>query len=265
MEIIVLLLFLGGIVYLIRRSGAKPKKAASQNLTEQALERILEEEVDFYRDIQTAALKESFRKRVLHFMQQVRFTSVGNAQHNTKDEVLIACSAIIPIFAFPEWEYRTIREVLLYENHFDENYAVDESHPIMGMVGEGAMKQTMILSLRALREGFEKKEGSQTALHEFIHLIDHADGATDGIPEALLPKTLIEPWLRHIRFCMEEIRAGRSDINPYAATNESEFFSVASEYFFEKPGFLQRNHPVLYAMMKEIFTGEKMENKQSTD
>jgi len=120
-------------------------------------------------------------------------------------------------------------------------------------VGDGAMNDTMILSLRALREGFEKKDGSQTALHEFVHLIDKADGVADGVPEYLIPKSLIEPWLRHIRAGIIDIKQNDSDINPYAATNEQEFFAVISEYFFEKPQLLQRHHPQLYEMLNRMF------------
>jgi Mlc titration factor MtfA (ptsG expression regulator) len=52
---------------------------------------------------------------------------------------------------------------------------------------------------------------------------------------------------------MEEIRRGQSDINPYALTNEVEFFAVATEYFFERPGVMQRKHPELYAMLARVF------------
>ncbi len=58
---------------------------------------------------------------------------------------------------------------------------------MLGMVGDGPMQQVMILSQHALREGFSNKTDKQnTAIHEFVHLIDKTDGATDGIPEVLL-------------------------------------------------------------------------------
>ncbi|MCB1036951.1 MAG: zinc-dependent peptidase [Acidobacteria bacterium] len=33
----------------------------------------------------------------------------------------------------------------------------------------------------------------------------------------------------------------------------AEFFAVATEYFFEKPGVMERKHPELYAMLSRIF------------
>ena len=33
----------------------------------------------------------------------------------------------------------------------------------------------------------------------------------------------------------------------------SEFFAVATEYFFERPGVMERKHPELYAMLSRVF------------
>ncbi|HSH67561.1 MAG TPA: zinc-dependent peptidase [Bacteroidia bacterium] len=61
------------------------------------------------------------------------------------------------------------------------------------------------------------------------------------------------PWLKRIHQEIELIKKGRSDINPYAATNEAEFLAVASKYFFERPNLMERNHPQLYDFMKQVF------------
>lgn len=50
-----------------------------------------------------------------------------------------------------------------------------------------------------------------------------------------------------------EINKNKSDINNYAATNRAEFFSVVSEYFFERPDLLQKKHPNLYNTLEMIF------------
>jgi Mlc titration factor MtfA (ptsG expression regulator) len=52
---------------------------------------------------------------------------------------------------------------------------------------------------------------------------------------------------------MDEIYEGESDINPYGGTNQAEFFSVASEYFFERPKLLQKKHPELYDHLEKFF------------
>ena len=49
------------------------------------------------------------------------------------------------------------------------------------------------------------------------------------------------------------MRDGDSDIDPYGLTNEAEFFAVTTEYFFERPGVMERKHPELYAMLSRVF------------
>jgi len=52
---------------------------------------------------------------------------------------------------------------------------------------------------------------------------------------------------------IDDIYEGKSDINPYGATENTEFFSVISEYFFERPKLLQQKHPELYIILEGIF------------
>ena len=53
---------------------------------------------------------------------------------------------------------------------------------------------------------------------------------------------------------IENIKKGNSEIDNYAATNEAEFFAVASEYFFEKPQMLKKDHPEVYNLLEKIFS-----------
>jgi len=122
------------------------------------------------------------------------------------------------------------------------------------MVGTGFMEGKMILSQPALIHGFKNESDKQnTAIHEFVHLIDKTDGSTDGIPSLLLEKQYTIPWIDLISKKIDEIFEGQSDINPYGGTNRIEFFSVASEYFFERPKLLKRNHPELYKLLEKVF------------
>lgn len=57
---------------------------------------------------------------------------------------------------------------------------------------------------------------------------------------------------------IKEIRADKSDINPYATTNQQEFFAVAAEYFFERPQLMKEKHPELYEMLEKIFKASRV-------
>ncbi|MFT3750562.1 MAG: zinc-dependent peptidase [Agriterribacter sp.] len=195
---------------------------------------LLQQNVVFYQKL-SEAHKLQFEESVQHFLSSVRITGVGTEVEYI-DRALIGASAIIPIFAFPDWEYINLHEVLLYPGTFNEQFEQTGSdRPVMGMVGSGAMNHVMILSKHALREGFSNKtDKNNTALHEFVHLIDKTDGDTDGIPEVLLQHQYILPWINMIHNNIKDIIQNSSDINPYGATNQAEFFAVVSEYFFER-------------------------------
>lgn len=218
--------------------------------------------VAFYRQLSDEK-RAQFDERVRDFLARTAVTGIG-VDITDADKVLVAASAIIPIFAFPGWRYNNISEVLLYRGSFDTAFHTEgEERDILGMVGSGAMQGQMILSLPALRSGFSNAEdGHNTAIHEFVHLIDKADGATDGVPEYLLSKAHIQPWIKYMHQNIDEMRRSHhSDINMYGATNEAEFFAVISEYFFERPHELQLHHPELYELLEEMFNPKKVDTE----
>ena len=205
--------------------------------------------------------KSLFEYKVQEFLLNCRITGV-QTQVDTTDKLLVASSAIIPILKFSEWKYTNISEVLVYPSLFNEDFKTEGSgRRIAGMVGNGYMEGMMILSKHALRLGFaNESDKKNTAIHEFVHLIDKTDGSIDGIPELLLEKQYTIPWIDLINKKIEEIYKNKSDINPYGGTNKAEFFSVVSEYFFERPKLLAKKHPELYELLEKIFK-QKMNSK----
>lgn len=218
----------------------------------------LKEHVVFYSAL-SAEDKKTFEERVRDFLAHTAITGIG-VEITDLDRLLVAASAIIPIFAFRGWRYNNISEVLLYKGTFNKDYSItDADRNILGMVGDGALHGQMILSLPALREGFANPaDGHNTAIHEFAHLIDKADGAADGVPEYILPQAHIGPWVKYMHSTIQAMREkGHSDINLYGATNDAEFFAVISEYFFEKPEQLKEKHPELYELLDEMFRAKE--------
>lgn len=215
---------------------------------------ILEKDVSFYQTL-NAEEQQRFREEVHIFLKEKRITGINTTIDDTV-RVLVAASAIIPIFGFPGWEWEQIREILIYPDSFNEDYQSNREadKSILGMVGSGAMNRMMILSKPELLQGFRHSEDRHNVgIHEFAHLLDKSDGVVDGVPEVALPARAIAPWLELVRTEMERIRQGHSDMNPYGLTNEGEFFAVAAEYFFEHPAKMQLQHPQLYAMLRKIF------------
>lgn len=214
---------------------------------------ILDSKVIFYHNL-TVKDKSRFEHDVVRFLNNVRINGV-QTEIDITDKLLVASSAVIPVFGFPDWDYTFLDEVLLYPASFDSQYGIgSKEETILGMVGSGTMEGKMILSQPALRQGFENTSDKQNVgIHEFIHLLDKEDGSVDGIPAILNGKAYALPWLQLIRSKTGEIIKGKSDINEYGATHDREFLAVVGEYFFERPQLLQKNHPELYDLLAKAF------------
>lgn len=214
---------------------------------------IFVEKVSFYSSLSEEE-KKQFEFKVQEFLLNCRITGI-DLTLNLTDKLLVAASAVIPIFAFPDWKYTNLFEVLLYPSSFNDKHETSgNGRSILGMVGSGYMNGKMILSRPSLYKGFSNEtDKKNTAIHEFVHLIDKADGVIDGVPSLLLEKQYAIPWIDLINKNIEEIYEGKSDINPYGGTNRAEFFSVISEYFFERPKLFESKHPKLYELMEKIF------------
>lgn len=215
---------------------------------------LLDEHVKFYQQLDPEG-REKFEQKIEQFLSQVRITGINTAVEDL-DRVLIGASAIIPIYYFPDWEYVNLNEVLLYPDSFNHDFEMEgHNRSVAGMVGNGPFQNVMILSKSALRYGFMNNGGmSNTAIHEFIHLIDKTDGEINGIPEILLSHKYTLPWVNMMRENMQKMMQGESeDIDLYAVTNQAEFFAVVSEYFFNRPDQLQEKHPELFVMLERMF------------
>jgi Mlc titration factor MtfA (ptsG expression regulator) len=169
--------------------------------------------------------------------------------------LLVAASAVIPVFSLPNFEYDMLGEVLIYPNTFDATVQQNSSGPLMasGMVGtQGTFGGLMVLSKRDLLRGFEiHGDKHNVGIHEFAHLLDKADGSVDGIPP--LPFECVRPWQDIVRKELSRY-VGDSDIPRYGFTNRQEFFAVVSEYFFESPKKLAEKHPEVYELLKRAFS-----------
>jgi Mlc titration factor MtfA (ptsG expression regulator) len=248
--LIIFLVVMPVIVLLILLSGKRNSKNLILPENHRAL---LNDHVVFYRQLNNKG-KLRFENRIMDFLSYVRIHAV-NTEMNELDKLLVACSAVIPAFGF-NWHYYNLSDVLLYEDTFnrDEFSVTATERDVIGMVGTGAMQRIMILSKAALRQGFENEiSPHNTGIHEFVHLLDKADGATDGIPEQLLSRQYTIPWIKYMSEEIEKIKQGNSDINVYGATNQAEFFAVAAEYFFGAPEQFKTKHSELFNLMEKIF------------
>lgn len=214
---------------------------------------VLEQKVRYFRELD-ATSQARFLEDVGRFLSRVKVNGV-HIEVTLEDRMLVASSAVIPLFGFPGWDYQHLDEVVLLPGHFDRDLNFqDPKECITGMVGGGVLEGKMLLSRKALHVGFDNSQDKgNVGIHEFIHIYDKEDGLIDGIPSAFVDKSFVLPWLKQVEGEMRAIAEQESSIQNYGATNQEEFLAVAGEYFFERPHLLKEKHPELYQMLVKTF------------
>jgi MtfA peptidase len=262
-SLILFVVILFGIMVVFLNKRKVLKKKLSQKFPELWRE-ILVKKVLFYEQLNEPD-KGLFEKRIQRFLATKKIEGI-DTEIDDSIRLFVASGAIIPTFAFPEYNYPDVHSVLIYPGSFDEQFQTQNfqgsKENIIGMVGNRFQNGVVILSKPDLIAAFDgMPHKSNVGVHEFVHLLDKEDGVIDGIPELLMQHKYVGPWLHEIKKEMKKIETGKSDINPYALNNNAEFLAVVSEYFFDSPEKFKHRHSELYEFLSTIFNTEKKQNK----
>lgn len=227
---------------------------------QQAWSDYLQQHVAFYQ-LLTAEEQALFRQRVQYFLATTEVEGGVEVEVTDADRLLVAASAIIPVWAFPQWHYFDVQAVFLLPGLFNSQFECGQQDSLIsGMVGTGPMAGKLALSKPDLHAGFDNSQDKRNVgIHEFAHLIDLADGTLDGFPERMENYRFSTPWFSLVQKKVHEIETRRTGISRYGATNPAEFFAVASEYFFERPELMQHKHPELYRWLTEFYHQNRAE------
>jgi MtfA peptidase len=167
--------------------------------------------------------------------------------------------------------YDDLHSILVYPAAF---WVEDEVEDEAGVVakrrrvlsGEAWESSRIILSWDDVLEAVRfPGEGYNVALHEFAHYLD-AEGlglAAPPAPPSRQQSTAarlrsLDAWADDLSLEFEQLldtvdRGEDTFLDPYAAEDETEFFAVATEDFFERPAELLASHPRLYALLQEFY------------
>jgi Mlc titration factor MtfA (ptsG expression regulator) len=240
------------IIYWLFRRRYLRRLAAMDRPFPPAWEQTLRSHVRFFNSLDDLE-KERFRQMVKVFLDEVTITGVRTIIDDTV-RVLVAASAVIPIFGFHDWEYHRLREVLVYPESFGEHYQTNgkPDENTLGMIGLKHLSGVMILSKPALFAGFDNPASADhVGVHEFAHLVENEEADYGLPPEVPLP--VVKEWLKFVAGELAHHPRNRLHINDYAYTNEHEFFAVLAEYFFKSPQLLEQKDPKLYRMLRDMF------------
>jgi Mlc titration factor MtfA (ptsG expression regulator) len=246
-------LVLAPVVWWLLRRRVRRRLAVMRQPFPPAWEQILQTHVAYFRAL-CEADRERFRQMVKVFLDEVRITGIKTDVDDTC-RVLVAASAVIPVFGFHDWDYHRLGEVLLYPASFDHDYRTQggAGANILGMVGLKHLSGVMILSKPSLLEGFAPHADKENVgIHEFAHLVEREEAEGRGLPPEV-PREVVKQWVAYVARELARPSRNRAHINSYAYTNEAEFFAVLTEYFFTSPEKLRHNDPTLYQMLRQMF------------
>jgi hypothetical protein len=211
--------------------------------------RLLEERCPFYGRLADAE-RERFRDHLKVFVLEKHFIGAKGLEITDDVRVTIAAAAVRLVQHLDLSYYDRLTEIVVYP--FDYRHEGREG----AVLGEAHTWGTVVLSWPAVLRGLsDPKDGHDTATHEFAHVLDVADGAFDGTPE-LRAREDYRPWAEVMTshyLALQKRRKRRPILRAYGATNEAEFFAVATEAFFEKPDRMKREKPELYEELARFY------------
>ncbi|MDH0090061.1 zinc-dependent peptidase [Achromobacter mucicolens] len=198
----------------------------------------------------------------------------------------IAAQACLPILNLTPELYEGWDEIIVYPASFriprsrqDEDGVVHEY--IEDAAGEAWEGGPLVLSWEdtQLSEG-----GFNVVIHEFAHKLDLRSGFADGMPSLsahpdIQPRAwrqVLDDSLDRFIAAVDAVEAaiphdvdpeseeadawyGQLPMDPYAATDEGEFFAVSSEHFFVDPHPMRQALPEWYAMLRAYYRQDPAE------
>lgn len=229
-----------------------------------AWQAIIERNVAHWRGLDEGE-RTRLRELVQVFVAEKHWEGCGGLEMTDEVRVTVAAEACLLLLGRDHDLYDDVESILVYPSTvvaaervagvFERGGAVvEESEAILGQAHAGG---PVILVWDAVKRGArDPDDGRNVVFHEFAHKIDMLGGDVDGTPP-LESRAQRRSWAE---VCSEVFLAlkdrdpeVRRVLDPYGAKNEAEFFAVATESFFERPGPLKRALPELYALLAEFY------------
>jgi Mlc titration factor MtfA (ptsG expression regulator) len=228
-------------------------------------EAIVQTNVAHYRMLQETERAE-LRAMMQVFLDEKNWEGCGGLELTDEIRVTIAAEACLLQLGLPHDYYRNVETILVYpsavvvpERHagvferFDGPVAAD-----VAIMGQACFQGPVVLVWDAVLHGARHPEqGHNVVYHEFAHKLDMLDGTADGTP----PLTDSGQFAEWVTVCTREFlrlralaaKGKKTFLDAYGATNEAEFFAVATEEFFDRPVALHAHAPDLYHVLREYY------------
>jgi len=226
----------------------------------------LDENVAIWRRLDEP-MKERLRDLTVVFVAEKTWEGCGGLEMTDEIRVTVAAQACVLLLGREHALYAGVESILVYPStvisparrpgvFVGGATVVDEAGT--AVLGEAHHHGgPVILAWDDVVAGGRELGTRNVVFHEFAHKIDMVDGTIDGTPP-LEDRTARRAWAEVCSAAFLELRerverGRRTFIDDYGATNEAEFFAVATEAYFVQPDKLKRNEPELYAILAGFY------------
>jgi MtfA peptidase len=200
-------------------------------------------------------------QRVLHerrtreFLADVRFIGCNGLSVTDEMRVLIAGLACLLVLRPDAHVFRSLHAVLIYPSAFwvrhqqpDELGLVSDSPQLR--MGESWNGQRVVLSWEDVQAALNGAPHN-VVVHEFAHQLDDENPGSPGAPKL----ADYGQWSKVMRAEFDRLHEHPSVVlDDYGLEGPQEFFAVATEAYFQSGAELQREHPRLYALLRDYYS-----------
>jgi Mlc titration factor MtfA (ptsG expression regulator) len=227
-------------------------------------ERYLEDNVRFYGRLD-ADQRHRLRELIQVFVAEKTWEGCGGLELTEEIQVTIAAQACLLVLGRSDRMYDDVQSILVYPSTvvapprrlgtFEQPRA-PVSHGTT-LLGEAWLGGPVVLAWDSVLAAGREEIHGNVVFHELAHKLDMATGTVDGTPP-LESRAERRRWAdvctaAYLQHRMFVDRGWPTLMDEYGATNEAEFFAVATEMYFRTPGELAHEHPALYRLLRDFY------------
>jgi MtfA peptidase len=210
--------------------------------------------------------RKHLRKLIQVFSAEKFWEGCGGLKLTDEIRVTISAQACLLLLNIPHNYYENVETIIVYpfdvllperKLGFFENTLepLEPDYPVSGQAFEQG--PVILVWDAALQGGRQPEYGFNVVYHEFAHKLDMQDGMADGTPR-LRDRAEYRDWIKtcsreYLRLLKDIHKGKHTFIDEYGATDEAEFFAVATEHFFNQPLQMVKSAPELYRVLSEYY------------
>lgn len=205
------------------------------------------------------------RRLITIFAAEKSWEGCAGVEMTDEIRVTVSAQACLLLLGQEEDEHRffpRVKSILVYPNAYTVPGGRPRrdgvTHPTPPRLGEAHYRGPVVLSWpHVVAGGRDEADGRNLVMHEFAHKLDMLDDVVDGTPP-LAGREQVQEWVKVMSAEFARLKAATRRgvatlLDAYGATNEAEFFAVATEAFFERPVAMRDRHPALYEVLRGYY------------